>query len=117
MATETKNFISLYYIILYELLQWQDRQNMSDFIIYFNIFDDFDNFEDWDAAQLINFCSWVALAPLLDNACRQELVDSAVSCKKTLLTNVFNLTLWVPKTIFFVPMCWVPKFFFFLLQK
>ena len=43
----------------------------SDFIIYFNIFGEFDwvlvslNFEDWDAAQLINRCGRVALAPLL----------------------------------------------------
>ena len=47
--------------------------SQSDFIIYFNIFGEFDwvlvslNFEDWDAAQLINRCGRVALAPLLDN--------------------------------------------------
>ena len=48
MATETKNVIS---VITLQLLQPQDGQNMSDFIIYFHIFGEFDNLEDWDAAQ------------------------------------------------------------------
>ena len=41
-------------------------QNMSDFIIYLNIFGEFDNFE--------NCCGRVSLVTLLDNACRRELV-------------------------------------------
>ena len=51
MATETKNAISQFIYYNGQLLQLQDRQNMSDFIISFNIFGEFDNFEDWDAAQ------------------------------------------------------------------
>ena len=48
MATDTYNVISLYIYYNGQLLQRQDRQNMSDFIIYLNIFGEFDNFEDWD---------------------------------------------------------------------
>ena len=48
MATETNNIISLYIYYNGQLLQRQDRQNMSDFIISFNIFGEFDNFEDWE---------------------------------------------------------------------
>ena len=48
MAMQTKNVISQFIYYKGQLLQWQD---MSDFIISFNIFGEFDNFEDWDAAQ------------------------------------------------------------------
>ena len=51
MATETKNIISQFIYYKGQLVQPQDGQNMSDFIISFNIFGEFDNFEDWDAAQ------------------------------------------------------------------
>ena len=49
MAMETNNVISLY-IYYRQLLQRKDRQNMSDFVIYFNISGEFDNVEDWAAA-------------------------------------------------------------------
>ena len=55
---------------------------MSDFIIYFNIFGEFDNFKDWDAAQEKEKSSIVAPAMLLVNACRRELFRSAVTCKR-----------------------------------
>ena len=51
MATETNNTISQFIYYNGQLLQRQDRQNTSYFIMYFNIFGEFDNFEDWDAAQ------------------------------------------------------------------
>ena len=43
MATETKNVISQFIYYNGQLLQ---PQNMSDFIIYFNIFGESDNVED-----------------------------------------------------------------------
>ena len=54
----------------------QDRQ--SEWFLSFinnNIFGEFDNFEGWDAAQLINFCGRVALAPLLDNETEVSLLS------------------------------------------
>ena len=54
---------------------------VSDVIIYSNIFGEFDNVEDCDAAQLISGVE--SLWPrCLDNACRRELVRSAGTCKK-----------------------------------
>ena len=44
MAMET-NVISLFIYYNGQLLQRQDRQNMSDFIISFNTFGGFDNFD------------------------------------------------------------------------
>ena len=48
MATDGNgdNLISLYIDYNGQLLQQQDRQTVSDFIIYFNIFSEFDNVED-----------------------------------------------------------------------
>ena len=50
METETKNVTSQFIYYNGQLLPPQDGKNMSGFI-YFNRFGEFDNFEDWDAAQ------------------------------------------------------------------
>ena len=51
MAMETKNVISQFIYYNGQFWQRQDGQNMSGFIISFNIFVEFDNFEVRDAAQ------------------------------------------------------------------
>ena len=54
-----------------QLLQPQDGPNMDDFIVSFNVFGEFDHFEDWDAAQeKEEQRGGVALAAGLDTACR-----------------------------------------------
>ena len=80
MATETKNIISQFIYYKGQLLKPQDGQNMSDFIIYINIFGEFDNFKDWDAAQekekrLSRFGRSVTTPA-------DGLVGAAVTCKK-----------------------------------
>ena len=56
---------------------------MSDFIVSLNIFDEFDNFEDWDAAQKKERGEkrWSG-SEHADKARRRGLVRSAGTCKK-----------------------------------
>ena len=49
VATETQRYFTVYSSTARH--QQQDRKNMSDFIISFYLFGEFDNFEDWDAAE------------------------------------------------------------------